>query len=108
MRIQAYDLDEGLNGKINYRISYREKPETFPFEIDQDSGWITTNKALDREVQSRYDFDVIAADSGDVPASATASVVLTVLDLNVGLISCQLYILYIFFIIVCLLNFPAG
>jgi hypothetical protein len=63
-------------------MSYRENPEKFPFEVESDSGWIKTNKELDREAQSRYDFEVIAADSGDVPLSSTASVVIMIQDLN--------------------------
>jgi cadherin EGF LAG seven-pass G-type receptor 1 len=82
LRIQAFDPDDGSNAKILYRLSYRENAEKFPFDIEPESGWIKTNRELDREEQSRYDFDVIAADSGDVPLSATASVVITVSDSN--------------------------
>ena len=82
LRIQAFDPDDGPNSKIYYRISYRENPDLFPFEMESDSGWIKTNKELDREVQGRYDFDVIAADSGEVPLSATASVAILVQDVN--------------------------
>lgn len=82
LRIQAFDPDDGENAKIYYRLSYREERERFPFDIEPDSGWIKTNRELDREEQSRYDFEVIAADSGDVPLSATASVVITVSDSN--------------------------
>jgi len=82
LRIQAFDADSGDNAKLLYRISYRENPEKFPFEVETDSGWITTNRELDREEQSRYDFEVIAADSGDVPLSSTASVVIVLQDVN--------------------------
>lgn len=82
LRIQAFDPDDGDNAKIYYRLSYRESTEKFPFDIEPDSGWIKTNRELDREEQFRYDFEVIAADSGNVPLSATASVVILVLDSN--------------------------
>ncbi|ODM96856.1 Protocadherin-like wing polarity protein stan [Orchesella cincta] len=82
LRIQAFDPDDGPNAKIYYRINYQENPEKFPFDIEAESGWIKTVRELDREEQSRYDFDVIAADSGDIPLSSTASVVITVQDQN--------------------------
>ncbi len=63
-----------------YRLSYRENADKFPFDIEPETGWIKTNRVLDREEQSRYDFEVIAADSGDVPLSATASVHIVVQD----------------------------
>ena len=82
LKIQAFDPDDGPNAKIYYRISYKENPDLFPFEMESDSGWIKTNKELDREKQNRYDFDVIAADSGEPPLSATASVAIIVSTLH--------------------------
>lgn len=82
LRIQAYDPDDGANARILYRISTKQENEKFPFDIDSETGWIKTVRELDREEQSRYDFDVIAADSGDIPLSSTASVVITVQDQN--------------------------
>lgn len=82
LKIQAFDADDGLNAKLQYRISYRENSESFPFEIDSSSGWILTTKELDREEQNRFDFHVIAADSADNPQSSTASVVIIVQDVN--------------------------
>ncbi|CAL8121926.1 unnamed protein product [Orchesella dallaii] len=82
LRIQAFDPDDGANAKIYYRINYQENPEKFPFDIEAESGWVKTVRELDREEQTRYDFDVIAADSGDIPLSSTASVVITVQDQN--------------------------
>lgn len=65
-----------------YRLSHRENNDKFPFDIEPETGWIKTNRELDREEQTNYDFEVIAADSGNVPLSATASVRISVQDLN--------------------------
>lgn len=83
LRIQAFDPDDGPNAQIHYRLSTTNSDESLlPFVIARDSGWITTKAELDRESFSSYNFNVIAADSGDIPLSSTASVVISVHDLN--------------------------
>src|SRR5579863_2110996 len=57
LRIQAFDPDDGDNAKIFYRLSYRENQDKFPFDIEPESGWIKTNRELDREEQSRYEME---------------------------------------------------
>uniref|UniRef100_A0A182NV34 Protocadherin-like wing polarity protein stan n=1 Tax=Anopheles dirus TaxID=7168 RepID=A0A182NV34_9DIPT len=61
--IQATDADQGNNAAIR-------------------TGWIHTTKALDREEQSRYSFQVIAVDGGIPPKSASTSVIVTIQDVN--------------------------
>jgi cadherin EGF LAG seven-pass G-type receptor 1 len=86
VKVQAYDADEGPNADIKYTIAPRDSigasTEDFPLTVDAHSGWITTTKELDREDQSKFMFQVIAADQGNPPQSASASVVITVQDVN--------------------------
>lgn len=80
VRVQAYDADEGANAEITYSIS--ERKDSLPLAVDSRTGWIHTEKNLDRENQSRYTFQVIATDGGVPPRSASSSVVITIQDVN--------------------------
>lgn len=80
VRVQAYDADEGKNAEITYTIS--ERDDNFPLAVDSRTGWIHTNKPLDREETSRFSFQVIAIDGGIPPKSASTSVVITIQDVN--------------------------
>ncbi|XP_031351868.1 protocadherin-like wing polarity protein stan isoform X2 [Photinus pyralis] len=86
VKVQAYDADEGPNADIRYTIAPRDSigasTEEFPLSIDAHSGWIYTTRELDREEQSKYVFQVIASDQGVPPLSASASVIITVQDIN--------------------------
>lgn len=86
VRVQAYDADEGPNADIKYSISARDSiggsSDQLPVTVDSRTGWIYTTKELDRETQSKYMFHVLAVDQGVPPQSASASVLLTVQDVN--------------------------
>ncbi|CAG9865104.1 unnamed protein product [Phyllotreta striolata] len=86
VKVQAYDADEGPNAEIKYTISSRDatggSTDDLPLAVDSHSGWIYTTKELDREHQPKYMFQVIAADKAAHPLSASASVVITVQDVN--------------------------
>ncbi|KAK5644385.1 hypothetical protein RI129_005685 [Pyrocoelia pectoralis] len=86
VKVQAYDADEGPNADIKYTIAPRDSigasTEEFPLSIDAHSGWIYTTRDLDREEQSKYVFQVIASDQGVPPLSASASVIITIQDIN--------------------------
>lgn len=86
VRVQAYDADEGDNAALKYRIFPRDfegaPAENLPITIDENSGWVYTNHLLDRETNSKYQFQVVAEDGGDPSKSATATVVVTVQDVN--------------------------
>lgn len=86
VRVQAYDADEGENGALKYRIFPRDfdgaPTENLPITIDEKSGWVYTTHLLDRETNPKYQFQVVAEDGGDPPKSATASVVVTIQDVN--------------------------
>lgn len=80
LRVQAYDADDGPNSEILYSILPTEQP--IPFAVDRMSGWILTTNELDREVNSFYDFEVMAKDRGSPSRSSTASVIIRVQDIN--------------------------
>ncbi|XP_015521680.1 protocadherin-like wing polarity protein stan isoform X1 [Neodiprion lecontei] len=86
VKVQAYDADEGLNAQIKYSIGPRDfsgtSTENFPIAVNPETGWIYTTMQLDREQCSKYQFIVIATDSGEPARSASASVVLTIIDIN--------------------------
>ncbi|XP_016844332.1 protocadherin-like wing polarity protein stan isoform X2 [Nasonia vitripennis] len=86
LKVQAYDADEGPNAQIKYSIGSRDlsggSTENFPVAVNCETGWIFTVKQLDREQCSKYQFVVVASDSGEPPKSASATVILTVTDVN--------------------------
>ncbi|XP_046828165.1 protocadherin-like wing polarity protein stan isoform X1 [Vespa crabro] len=86
LKVQAYDADEGVNAQIKYTIASRDfsgaSTDNFPITVNPDTGWIYTTKQLDREECSRYQFTVIASDSGEESKSASVTVILTVSDVN--------------------------
>jgi hypothetical protein len=48
-KVEARDLDNGLNGEIRYEIENDESGKSGMFEIDQKSGVISTTEEIDRE-----------------------------------------------------------
>lgn len=80
LHIQAIDTDSGDNARLEYRLT-GTSPDT-PFVINSATGWVTVRSALDRESVEHYFFGVEARDYGIPPLSATASVTITVMDVN--------------------------
>uniref|UniRef100_A0A4W5RPP4 Cadherin EGF LAG seven-pass G-type receptor 3 n=1 Tax=Hucho hucho TaxID=62062 RepID=A0A4W5RPP4_9TELE len=80
LHIQAIDTDSGDNARLEYRLT-GTSPDT-PFAINSATGWVTVSSALDRESVEHYFFGVDARDYGIPPLSATASVTITVMDVN--------------------------
>lgn len=61
--MQAYDADEGTNAELTYSVNERDLAtmgglEKFPLGIDPRTGWIFTTRQLDREEQSKFNFQV--------------------------------------------------
>ncbi|NXJ95515.1 CELR2 protein, partial [Corythaixoides concolor] len=54
----------------------------FPFAINNSTGWIVVASELDREAVDFYSFGVEAQDQGNPPMASSASVSVTVLDVN--------------------------
>ncbi|CAL8252296.1 unnamed protein product [Arctogadus glacialis] len=80
LHIQAIDTDSADNARLEYRLTGTGTDT--PFIINAATGWVTVRLALDRESVEHYFFGVEARDYGMPPLSATASVTITVMDVN--------------------------
>ncbi|XP_040574168.2 LOW QUALITY PROTEIN: cadherin-related tumor suppressor-like [Lepeophtheirus salmonis] len=78
--INAIDRDTGLNGDVSY--SLLDSSNNSLFTIDSYSGTIRCTRELDREENDRYAIQVIASDKGTPALSSTATILLTVEDVN--------------------------
>lgn len=81
--LTAVDNDQGTNGSIAYSFHpsvSRDYPNTFALDVL--TGQLTTKVALDRETIAEYRILVIARDQGTPVQSSTATVVLTLEDVN--------------------------
>uniref|UniRef100_A0A1X7V4J9 Cadherin domain-containing protein n=1 Tax=Amphimedon queenslandica TaxID=400682 RepID=A0A1X7V4J9_AMPQE len=78
--VSATDLDSTSNGEISYSF---ENPDTLQyFTIDNTTGVIRTASELNREEQQSYTLTVLATDAGDIPLTGSATVDVSVLDIN--------------------------
>ena len=75
----ANDADDGNNGLVRYSL---DNTSQYYFNIEPNTGLITTNKVLDREMNSTFEIIVIASDNGEPRLSTTNTVNVTVLDVN--------------------------
>ncbi|KAJ8374025.1 hypothetical protein SKAU_G00046050 [Synaphobranchus kaupii] len=80
LHIQAVDSDSGDNARLAYRLVHTTPG--FPFTINNSSGWIAVAAGLDREMTELYTFGVEARDHGVPTMTSSASVSITVLDVN--------------------------
>lgn len=81
--LTAADHDQGTNGSVTYSLQTGVQ-QKYPgvFALDTLTGQLTTITRLDREAICSYDIQVIARDQGTPPQSATATVFLSVQDVN--------------------------
>ncbi|XP_060087564.1 cadherin EGF LAG seven-pass G-type receptor 2 isoform X2 [Heteronotia binoei] len=80
IHIQAIDADSGENARLEYALV--DTSPDFPFTINNNTGWIVVASELDREAMDFYNFGVEARDHGIPPMTSSASVSITVLDVN--------------------------
>uniref|UniRef100_A0A8C7SBP4 Cadherin EGF LAG seven-pass G-type receptor 1a n=1 Tax=Oncorhynchus mykiss TaxID=8022 RepID=A0A8C7SBP4_ONCMY len=80
IHIQAIDADSGDNARLEYHLT--DTSPGFPFTINNSTGWITVATELDRETTEFYTFGMEARDCGTPAMSSSASVSITVLDVN--------------------------
>ncbi|XP_067443425.1 cadherin EGF LAG seven-pass G-type receptor 2 isoform X2 [Thunnus thynnus] len=80
IHIQAVDADSGDNSRLEYRLT--ETTPHFPFTINNSTGWIVVAAELDRESVDFYNFGVEARDHGYPVMSSSASISMTILDVN--------------------------
>ncbi|XP_077101784.1 cadherin EGF LAG seven-pass G-type receptor 2-like [Siphateles boraxobius] len=80
IHIQAIDADAGENSRLEYRLT--DTTPNFPFAINNSTGWIIVASELDRESVDFYNFGVEARDHGTPAMSSSASISMTILDVN--------------------------
>ncbi|KAM3612111.1 uncharacterized protein V6R79_002899 [Siganus canaliculatus] len=79
---QAQDRDAGYNGKLHYHLE--ESDGVFSLKIE-DAGLtvlLVVQTALDRETRDLYQMSLVATDCGSKPLSASATLIVTVTDVN--------------------------
>ncbi|CAJ0938578.1 unnamed protein product [Ranitomeya imitator] len=77
LQVSASDEDEGVNAQITYSISTTVDNVLLAFNIDSQSGKITTKGLLDFEVTKYYDISVQAEDGGGLAAHAKVLIEIT-------------------------------
>ncbi|XP_054890865.1 protocadherin alpha-2-like isoform X14 [Poeciliopsis prolifica] len=83
IRLNATDMDEGINAKILY--SFIKRGNTDPtniFDLHAETGEITLKGNLDYEETRAYEIRVQAKDQGASPRSAYAKLLISVIDVN--------------------------
>ena len=80
--VSAFDADEGMNSKLTFIILSPSPLVERTFYLNHDTGAIQTVTALDRESHDFYQFQVLVQDNGSPRLSSTATVELTILDIN--------------------------
>ncbi|KAM6924074.1 protocadherin alpha-7-like isoform 3-T3 [Xenentodon cancila] len=81
--VNATDVDEGLNGDIEYFFGGDLDPKLYDiFSLEKDSGQIRIKSEIDFEKTEVYKLDVHASDKGTPPMGADCTVIIKVLDVN--------------------------
>lgn len=80
LQVSAMDIDIGLNGIVKFFVILGDNNSDF--SLDQSSGVLRVQKSLDYERVTNYNLVIQAEDSGDDMRVSTATVSITVLDVN--------------------------
>ncbi|XP_051275279.1 protocadherin alpha-5-like isoform X14 [Dicentrarchus labrax] len=83
IKLNATDLDEGMNSKILYSLIKRGNidPSNI-FDLNSETGEITVKGTLDYEETPAYEVRVQAMDQGTFPRSAHAKLLIEIIDVN--------------------------
>ncbi|XP_051766352.1 protocadherin alpha-2-like isoform X3 [Ctenopharyngodon idella] len=83
IKLNASDIDSGLNGDIIYSLINHGKDKASEiFHIDPITGEITIKGELDREDTSAFELHAQAQDRGTSPRSSHCKVLIEVIDVN--------------------------
>ncbi|KAL8181909.1 UNVERIFIED_CONTAM: hypothetical protein K2H54_034219, partial [Gekko kuhli] len=80
VQVIAVDLDSGLNGRFSYRLLIKSDPKG-QFSVAND-GWVIVAGLLDYEALAQYQLVIIATDMGQPAMSGSATVLVTLQDVN--------------------------
>ncbi|KAM6995518.1 LOW QUALITY PROTEIN: neural-cadherin [Tautogolabrus adspersus] len=81
LRVQAHDADMGVNGEVKYGIMHRDGVSS-GFDIDPDTGVITTTMSFDRERQREFTLSVTATDQAEEPLIGICQITVLIADQN--------------------------
>uniref|UniRef100_A0A8C4H9P8 Cadherin domain-containing protein n=1 Tax=Dicentrarchus labrax TaxID=13489 RepID=A0A8C4H9P8_DICLA len=83
IKLNATDLDEGMNSRILYSLIKRGNidPSNI-FDLNSETGEITVKGTLDYEETPAYEVRVQARDQGTSPRSAHAKLLIEIIDVN--------------------------
>ncbi|XP_061581261.1 protocadherin alpha-2-like isoform X14 [Cololabis saira] len=83
VRLNATDLDEGINSKILYFFTKRGNIDpSIIFDLNSETGEITVKGNIDYEETRAYELRVQAMDQGSSPRTAHAKLLIEVIDQN--------------------------
>lgn len=82
IQVLAHDKDEGNNSAITYSLVDTPDTHSSWFQIDSRSGLVTTRAHVDCETDPVPQLTVIATDNGFPPLSSSATVLVTIHDVN--------------------------
>ncbi|XP_064248017.1 neural-cadherin-like isoform X2 [Passer domesticus] len=80
IQVSAVDLDSGLNGRFSFHLLNKSDPGG-QFSLASD-GWLMVAGLLDYETVAQYQLIVIATDMGQPPLTGSATVLVTLQDVN--------------------------
>uniref|UniRef100_A0A3B5L6R0 Protocadherin 2 alpha c n=1 Tax=Xiphophorus couchianus TaxID=32473 RepID=A0A3B5L6R0_9TELE len=81
--VHARDLDEGLNGEIQYSLINQDNDNNVDkFTINQLTGEISVKGELDHEKNNAVELRVQAIDKGQIPRASYCKVLIEITDIN--------------------------
>ncbi|XP_058058428.1 cadherin-87A [Anopheles bellator] len=78
-RLQAIDLDTGINAEIRYRIQQGSFDD---FSIDNRTGIVLIARKLDYDRRNTYQMEIVAADLGTPSLSGTTMLTVSIINSN--------------------------
>ncbi|XP_030648878.1 protocadherin gamma-C5-like [Chanos chanos] len=82
LTVRATDLDEGLNGEVEYFLGGTTENKDTAFDIDPQTGVIKVSGQLDHEQRNLHKLEVIAKDRGNPQLEGHCTVKIIVTDVN--------------------------
>ncbi|XP_019730256.1 protocadherin alpha-8-like [Hippocampus comes] len=83
IKVEATDLDEGINGEVEYYFGGELDSEIYEtFSLDKNTGEISVKGQIDFEKVDVYKLDVHATDKGQPPMSTDCRVIIKIVDEN--------------------------
>ncbi|XP_072920964.1 protocadherin-7b isoform X1 [Hemitrygon akajei] len=82
LQLRAGDPDTGVNGQVEYAFGGASEAARRLLRLDENSGWLSVLRRIDREEVSQLRFGVLARDRGQPPRTDRATVLLAIGDQN--------------------------